>query len=317
MLRFLFTVLLSTFGGIGYAQTYPSQAIKIIVPFGPGGSSDIVARAFGQYLFTLTGQPVLIENMAGANGIIATQFVKSATPDGYTLELATNTTHAANVSLYKSIPYDPMNDFENISPFGISASVAMVSRDSSIKSIADLVAYSKANPGKVFFGYYNAASQITAETFRVRTGAPMTGIGYKAIGNAVSDLMGGHIQVVFMEFLPAMAQVNGTRLLPLGVTTATRYKLWPNVPAIAETYPGFDITFHLGLAAPAGTPIPIVNKLHDWVSQALADPAFNRKLEELGMLPLPPMTRKDYINFSAGEIARWSNYVKSSGLVPQ
>ena len=202
--------------------------------------------------------------MAGANGIIATQFVKSATPDGYTLELATNTTHAANVSLYKSIPYDPMNDFENISPFGISASVAMVSRDSSIKSIADLVAYSKANPGKVFFGYYNAASQITAETFRVRTGAPMTGIGYKAIGNAVSDLMGGHIQVVFMEFLPAMAQVNGTRLLPLGVTTATRYKLWPNVPAIAETYPGFDITFHLGLAAPAGTPIPIVNKLHDF-----------------------------------------------------
>jgi tripartite-type tricarboxylate transporter receptor subunit TctC len=244
------------------ANDYPSKPITLIVPFAPGGSSDIVARAFGNYLQNVAKQPVVVENKAGASGIIGTQYVKGAAPDGYTLELTTNTTHAANVSLYKNLPYDAMKDFEHIAPFGTSASVALVTRELGIKSIADLVNYSKSHPGKVFYGYYNSASQMSAELFRVKTGAAITGASYKAIGNATTDLLGGHIQVVFMEYLPAMSQIKGNRVVPLGVTADKRYRAWPNVPTIGETYPGYEISFHLGLAAPAGTPPEIVDKLH-------------------------------------------------------
>jgi tripartite-type tricarboxylate transporter receptor subunit TctC len=307
---------LMTWAGLTHAQSYPSQPIKIVVPFAPGGSSDIVGRFFGQYLQNVTKQPVIIDNKAGANGIIGTQFVKSAAPDGYTLELTTNTTHAANVSLYKKLPYDALKDFEHIAPFGTSASVALVTKESGIKSIAELVSYAKANPGKVFFGYYNSASQMAAELFRVKTGAPMSGVAYKAIGNVTTDLMGGQIQVVFMEYLPAMPQIKGDKLLPLGVTATKRYKAWPNVPTIAETYPGYELGFHLGLAAPSGTPTEVVNKLHGWMSQALNDPAFAAKLDELGMEPRP-MSRADYQKFSANEINRWAEYVKAAGVEPQ
>jgi tripartite-type tricarboxylate transporter receptor subunit TctC len=157
---------------------------------------------------------------------------------------------------------------------------------------------------------------MTAELFRVRTGAPITGVAYKAIGNATSDLLGGQIQVVFMEYLPAMSHMKSERLVPLGVTTAKRYKAWPNVPAIAETYPGYDLGFHLGLAAPAGTAPAIIEKLHAWVTLALGDAAFREKLEELGMEPLP-MSRKDYVQYSAKEVARWAQHVKAAGVEPQ
>jgi tripartite-type tricarboxylate transporter receptor subunit TctC len=255
-------VSLLTAAGMACANDYPSKPITLIVPFAPGGSSDIVARAFGNYLQNVAKQPVVVENKAGASGIIGTQYVKGAAPDGYTLELTTNTTHAANVSLYKNLPYDAMKDFEHIAPFGTSASVALVTRELGIKSIADLVNYSKSHPGKVFYGYYNSASQMSAELFRVKTGAAITGASYKAIGNATTDLLGGHIQVVFMEYLPAMSQIKGNRVVPLGVTADKRYRAWPNVPTIGETYPGYEISFHLGLAAPAGTPPEIVDKLH-------------------------------------------------------
>jgi tripartite-type tricarboxylate transporter receptor subunit TctC len=303
--------------GTAQAQSaYPSQPIKIVVPFGPGGSSDIVGRFFGQYLQTVTKQSVVIENRAGANGIIGTQFVKSAPPDGYTLELATNTTHAANVSLFKKLPYDAIKDFEHIAPFGTSASVAVVTKESGIKSIADLVSYAKAHPNKTFFGFYNSASQMSAELFRVKSGAPLAPVSYKAIANAITDLASGQIQVVFMEYLPALAQLKSDKFVPLGVTAAQRYKAWPNVPTIAESYPGYELSFHLGLAAPAGTPVDVLNKLHGWLAQGLADPSFANKLDELGMEPLP-MSRADYLRYSVREINRWAEYVKASGVEPQ
>lgn len=314
--RPLIAASLLSIAAIAHAQSYPSQPIKIIVPFAPGGSSDIVGRAFGQYLQNVTKQPVVIDNKPGANGIIGTQAVKSAPPDGYTVELTTNTTHAANVSLYRKLPYDALKDFEHIALFGTSASVALVTKEAGIKSIPELVTHAKANPGKVFFGYYNSASQMAAELFRVRSGAPITGVAYKAIGNATTDLLGGQIQVVFMEYLPAMAQVKSGKLLPLGVTAPQRYKAWPDVPAVAELYPGYELGFHLGLAAPAGTPPQIVNALHGWVASALADPAFKQKLDELGMEPRS-ISREEYQKYAANEITRWAQYVKAAGVQPQ
>jgi tripartite-type tricarboxylate transporter receptor subunit TctC len=198
-----------------------------VVPFGPGGSS-----------------------------------CEKFTPDGYTLELTTNTTHAANVSLFKKLPYDAMKDFENIAPFGTSASVAVVTKESGIKSIADLANYAKANPTKTFYGFSNPASQMSAELLRLKSGAPLSPVSYKAISNAITDLVSGQIQVVFMEYLPALAQLKSDKFLPLGVTAAKRYKAWPQVPSIAESYPGYELSFHLGLAAPAGTTNDVLNKLH-------------------------------------------------------
>jgi tripartite-type tricarboxylate transporter receptor subunit TctC len=157
---------------------------------------------------------------------------------------------------------------------------------------------------------------MTAELFRVKTGAPISGVAYKSIGNAASDLLGGQIQVVFMEYLPATSQVKSGRMVPLGVTAAQRYKAWPNVPAIAEFYPGYQLGFHLGLAAPAGTPPEIVDTLHGWVEKALTDPGFRQKLEDLGMEPRP-MSRSEYHQFTTAEISRWAQHVKASGVEPQ
>ena len=253
LVRFLKWSVLAPLGlcvGLASAQGFPTKPIKIVVPFGPGGSGDITARAFGQYLEAQFKQGVVIENKAGANGILGTEIAKNAPADGYTLLLTTNTTLAANLSLFKKVPYEPMKDFEHLGQFGTAASVAMVSKDSGIRTAADLTAYAKANPGKVFFGHYNSASQMTAEMFKVKTGAPMTGIPYKSIGSALQDFYGGQLQVLFLEYLPAMAHIDNPKATAIGVTGATRFKPWSNVPAIGETYPGYELGFFLGLAAP-------------------------------------------------------------------
>ncbi len=218
---------LTVFAGHVEAQTYPSRPVRIVVPFGPGGSGDITARTFAQYLEGQARQPVVVENKPGANGIIGTEAVKAAAPDGYTLLLTTNTTHAANVSLYRKLPYDPLKDFEHIGLFGTFGSVAVVPAASGIRSIPDLVAYARTNP--VFFGHYNSASQMSAELFKLRAGIPMTAVSYKAIGNAVADLMGRQIQVLFMEYVSGSSHIEGGKVVPLGVTGRERHKAWPGV----------------------------------------------------------------------------------------
>lgn len=299
-----------------YAQAYPSKPIKIVVSFGPGGSADLTARAFGQFVEQQTRQSVVIDNKPGANGIIGTELVKSSPPDGYTLQLTTNTTHAANLSLYKKVPYDAMKDFEHIGLFGTFGSVATVLPGQGINNVADLVAHSKANPGKTFYGYYNSASQMAAELFRSATGANLTGVPYKAIGNALTDLMGKNLQVVFLEYPPAAAQIEGGKLIGLAVTGATRHKPWPNIPAMAETYPGFEMSAYLGLAAPAGTPPAVLDALNALVVGSVQDPAMRAQYEKLGMA-VKPMNRAEFKTFAAGEITRWRDFVKTAGIQPE
>jgi tripartite-type tricarboxylate transporter receptor subunit TctC len=185
-----------------------------------------------------------------------------------------------------------------------------------INTTADLVNYSNANPGKVFYGYYNSASQMAAELFRARTGAQLTGVPYKAIGNALTDLMGKSIQVVFLEYPPAAAQIEGGKLVGLVVTGATRHKPWPNIPAMAETYPGFEMSAYLGLAAPAGTPPEVLDTLNGLVTKALNDPGMRAQFEKLGMA-LKPMSRAEFRTFAAGEVVRWREFVKTAGIQPE
>jgi tripartite-type tricarboxylate transporter receptor subunit TctC len=292
---------------------YPSQPIKIIVPFGPGGSADIMARNFGQFLEARSKQAVIVENKPGANGILGTEYVKNAPADGYTLLLTTNTTIAANLSLYKKVPYDPIKDFKNIGSFGTSASVVLVSKDSKIENLADLVKFSKANPGQVFFGYYNSSSQITAELFKLKTGAELTGIPYKSITNAIQDFYGNQIQVIFMEYLPAMAQIQSGKVNALGVTEATRYSAWPNVPTIAETYPGYQMGFFLGLGAPADINKEISIYLENAMADANKDPTFISRLNQIGMEP-SKVPSSDYQNYLIKEIKSWASIIKRAGI---
>jgi tripartite-type tricarboxylate transporter receptor subunit TctC len=299
-----------------HPQPYPSKPVRIIVPFGPGGSGDITARTFGHYLEREARQPVVIDNRPGANGIIGTEAVKTAPPDGYTLLLTTNTTHAANVSLYKSLPYDPLKDFENIGLFGTFASVAVVPPESGIRSIAELVAQAKANPGKVFYGYYNSASQMSAELFRLKSGIALTGVSYKAIGNAVSDLLGRQIQVLFMEYVSGSSHIEGGKLIALGVTGPKRHKAWPDVPAINELYPGYELSAYLGLAAPARTPPEIVDALHGWLTRSIADPEVRSRFDALGM-ETRVLSRADYRAFMEQERNRWAEHVRAAGIAPQ
>ena len=298
------------------AQAYPSKPIRIIVPFGPGGSGDIMARTFAQYLESQTKQSVVVENKPGANGIIGTELAKNAAPDGYTLMLATNSTHAANVSLYKKLPYDPLKDFENFTPFGTLGSVAVVPPGSPLNSIAAVVNFAKANPGKAFYGHYNSASLMAAELFRVRTGAPLTGVSYKTIGNAITDLIGGQIQVLFLEYASGSSHIDGGKLTALGVTGPVRHKAWPTVPAIAETYPGFELTAYLGLAAPARLPPEIAEAINNWVLKAHADPGVRTRLDQLGMTPRS-LSREEARRFVQQEIERWVVYTKAAGIEPQ
>jgi tripartite-type tricarboxylate transporter receptor subunit TctC len=320
--RLLSTILLTSLltltlvNNPSYAQSYPKKNIVIVVPFGPGGSADLMARTFAQYLEAALKQTVIVDNKPGADGMVGTEFVKNAAPDGHTLLLTTNTTMAANSVFYKKIPYEPFKDFDHIGLFGQAASVAIVPKDSPFNSIADLVAASKAAPDKFFYGHYNSASRMTVEMLKTRTGAKLTPIPYKAVGTALQDFYGGQTQVLFIEYPPAKAQIAGGKIKALGVTGSTRFREWPQIPAINETYPGYELGFYLGLGAPAGLPADVLQTLTNTLETALKDPAFIAKINNLELDP-GKLNREQYLRFMRNEKDRWAKIVPEAGIQPE
>jgi tripartite-type tricarboxylate transporter receptor subunit TctC len=316
LIRFAAIIFMFGLANLSFGQAYPKKPIVLIVPFGPGGSGDIMARTFAQYLEANLKQTVIVDNRPGADGMVGTEYVKNAAPDGYTLLLTTNTTMAANPMFYKKVPYDPLKDFEHIGLFGQAASVVLVPKDSPLNSITDLVAASKANPEKFFYGHYNSASRMTAEMLKTRTGAKMTGIPYKSIGSALQDFYGGQTQVIFIEYPPAKAQIAGGKVKALGVTGATRFKEWSTIPAVNETYPGYDLGFYLGLGAPAGLPPEILRTLTTQLETALKDPAFIAKVNNLELEP-GKLNYDQYQKFVRSEKDRWAKIVPEAGIQPE
>jgi tripartite-type tricarboxylate transporter receptor subunit TctC len=299
-----------------FAQGWPAKPIRVIAPFGSGGSADITGRVFAAYLETQIKQPVVIENRPGANGIIGTEIVKNSAPDGYTIQIVSNSTHAANASLFKKLPYDSIRDFEHVGLFGTFGSVAVVPPDSAIKTLADLTTFAKANPGKTFYGHFNSASHVGGALFALRSGAPLEGVPYKALGNALADLYGKQISVIFLDYVASTSHIASGKLIPLGVTARDRHKVWPNVPAIAETYPGFDQIVYLGLATPAGVPADILNILHRHLVGAVTDPAIRSRLEGLGIVISTP-SRDEYNRFVRDQLDRWAGYVRDAKIQPE
>ena len=300
-----------------HAQSWPAKAVHIVVPFAPGGSGDITARLVGKYMEDKTGQPFVVENKAGANGIVGVLSVKASPPDGYTLMLATTSTNAANVHMYKNPGYDPEKDFQVVGVIGSSGAFLVVPADSPYKSMAELLAYAKANPGKLNFGYFNASSQVPSEVLGKQAGVDWQGVAYKAIGNAWNDLYAGAIQFMFVDLTAARGQVVASKARPLAISLPERSSLYPDVPTLAETFPGFVSTGFLAVAVPKAVPEEIKQRLNVLINEAIFSEGLHKRLiEEFALTP----RRLDLAQCAAQdreERAKWAEYVKIARIEAQ
>lgn len=297
-----------------YAQ-YPERSITLVVPFAPGGSTSIVARAIADKMGEILGQKIVIDNRPGAGGTIGTKAVAGSTPDGYTLVLGYTGTLAIGPSLYTNAGYDPRKDFTPIGLIGNAPNSLVVHPSFPAKNLAELIAYAKANPGKVNFGSagVGTASHICGEYFATAAGVKITHIPYKGTGPALTDLIGGHIPMAFAPVPATHSSVAGGTLRALAVTSTTRSSLMPDVPTIAEAgLAGFDASLYYGLAGPAGLPRPVVEKLNSALRSALVSDDVKKRLTNDGT-DVTPSTPEEYAAFIDKDEAKWSKTVKASG----
>ena len=301
------------------AQTdaWPAKPIRIIVPFAPGGSGDITARLVGKYIEDKTGQPFVVENKPGANGIVGVLAVKSSPADGYTLMLATTSTNAANIHMFKSPGYDPEKDFTVVGVIGSSGAFLVVPADSPYKTLGDLLTYAKANPGKLNFGYFNASSQVPAEVLATKAGVEWQGVAYKAIGNAWTDLYAGAIQFMFVDLTAGRGQVVADKARPLAITLPERSPLYPKLPTLSETFPGFTSTGFLAIAVPKATPQPIEQKLNTLINEAISSPTIHDRLINEFALDAKPLSLEQCAAQDREERAKWAEYVKIARIEAQ
>jgi len=298
---------------------YPSKPITIIVPFSAGGTTDILARVIGQGLSRDLGQPVVVDNRAGAGGNIGAQAVARAAPDGYTLVMGTVGTHAINASLYAKMPFDPVKDFAPISRVALVPNLLVAHPAQPYKNVKELIAYAKANPGKVTVANSGVGTSIhlSAELFKHMAGVDIQNVAYRGSAPALNDLIGGHTAVMFDNMPSAIGYVRAGKLRPLAVTTANRSAALPDVPTVAESgVPGFEATSWFGLLAPAKTPAPVIARLNASIQKVLADPEVKKKLLEQGAEPLGE-TPQQFAGFIASESAKWGKVVKQSGASAQ
>jgi len=294
------------------ADDYPSRQIKIIVPFPAGAGPDQVARLLGQQLQDALGQPVVIENRSGALGSIGAQEVARSAPDGYTLLMGTNTTQASNVSMLKNLPYDPAKDFAPIIRTVTTAMVLLVNPNFPAKDLPQFMAYAKSHPN-LTAGYGSGASQISNAQLQSRGGISITSASYRGVPLAVTDVIGGVIDLAFADFSVAIPQMQGGTLRGIGVTSPTRNQLTPDLPPLADAMPGFEATIWYGLLAPANTPEPVIKRLHAESEKILTAPATRDRLASLGML-VSTMPPAEFGAFIKSEITRWTADAKAAGI---
>jgi tripartite-type tricarboxylate transporter receptor subunit TctC len=308
-------------GGVGFApqpagaQAYPTKPIRLVVPFPPGGSLDVVARAIGQKLTEAWGQPVVIDNRPGAGGNIGADLVAKSAPDGYTILEGALSTHAVNVSLYSKMPYDPVRDFAPITLVAITPNVLVLNPSFPANSVPELVAYAKAHPGALSFGSGSngSAGHLAGELFKTETGVDMVHIPYKGGAPALQALLAGDTQLMFDNLANSTPQLKAGKLKALAVTTAKRSALAPELPTLAETgLPGFDIYTWWGFMAPAGTPKEIIAKWNAEVTRILATPEMKAFFAQQGAEPAPT-TPEQFAALIRSEIPKYAKIVKDSG----
>jgi tripartite-type tricarboxylate transporter receptor subunit TctC len=318
--RVLLAVVLALVIALGVAstaraETYPSRPIKIVVPFPPGGATDILGRIVGQKLQETWGQPVVIDNRPGAAGNVGMGQVAKATPDGYTLVMGTAPTHAINRHLYAKLPFDPEKDFAPVTLVAAVPNILVVTPSLPATSVKELIALAKSQPGRLNFGSSGsgATHHLNGELFKIMTGVDMVHVPYKGSAPALADLMGGQIQLMFDNMPSALPQVKAGKLRALAVTSAKRSPAAPDVPTMAEAgVPGFEATAWFALFAPAGTPGDIVTQLNTTIAKHLTAPDMRDRLLTMGG-EFNPMTPEQFAAFIRAESVKWGEVVKKSG----
>ena len=297
------------------AQTYPSKPIRIVVPFPAGGTTDVLARAVAQKLTESLGQAAVVDNRPGAGGNIGAELVAKAPPDGYTLLMGTVGTHAINPSLYPKMPYDHVKDFVPVILVAGVPNVLVINPSLPVNSVQELIAYAKANPGKLNFASSGNGTSIhlSGELFKTMAGVQMAHVPYKGSAPALQDLVGGQVQLMFDNLPSSLALIKAGKLKALAVTSLTRAAALPDVPTVAESgLPGFEASSWFGLLAPAATPQPVVVTLNTDVAKWLATPEAREKLLAQGANAAGG-TPADFARHIAAETAKWQKVVKESG----
>ena len=300
-----------------FAQKYPEKPITFIVPFAAGSATDQLARALGQSVSADTKQPVIVDNKAGASGMLAAQAAAKAAPDGYTVLISTNTTHAANEHLFKKLSYDPVKDFAPLTALGKGGQVLVVHVNSPYKSVADLLAKARKDPGKLSFGSGSSSSRVAGELFKQMSHTDILHVPYKSNPQAVTDLLCGQIDLMITDTATGLPQIKGGKLRALGVSTLKRSALLPDVPTIDEAgVKGYDMGYWFAAYVPAGTPAPVVARLHELLVNGTKSAAARSFYEGSGAEAWTT-TPEELAKFQHDEARKWGRIIKAAGIEPE
>jgi tripartite-type tricarboxylate transporter receptor subunit TctC len=299
------------------ASAFPDKPVTFVVPFAAGSATDQLARALGESLTAETKQAVVVENKAGASGMLAAQAAARAPADGYTVLITTNTTHAANEHLYKKIGYDPVKDFAPVTALGKGGQVMVVNPQSPFKTVRDVIEHARRNPGKLSFGSGSSSSRTAGELFQQMAKVQILHVPYKSNPNAITDLLGGPIDMMFADMSTGVPQIKGDQLRALGVTASKRTPLLPQVPTIAEAgVPGYEMGYWFAAYVPAGTPAPVVQRLNELLTRATASAAAKAFFEASGSEPFTT-TPEGLAQFQSAETKKWGGIIKAAGIEPE
>ena len=318
LLRMAASAALALACATAMAQPYPVRPIRFLVPFGPGGVGDITARVVAQKMGELLGQQVITDNRPGAGGIVASQVVAKAEPDGYTM-LLLNNQHAISMALFKSLPYDTLRDFAPVGSLGTFSIVLMVNPDSPLKSAKDLIASARSNPGKLNVGTIaiGATQHLSTELFKSMAGVDWVHVPYTNTGLLLAGLRSNSVHVAFEFIAPVIGQIRSGQFRALAVTTRNRYSGLPDVPTVQESgVPGFEVTSWNGLGVPAKTPRPVIDRLNRVLNEALASSDVKQRLQEQAVDTFPS-TPEAYRKHIAAEIAKWTKVIDTAKIPKQ
>ena len=296
------------------AQTYPSAPVTVVVPFAAGSGTDAVARVVMQKLSEQLKQPVLVDNKPGASAQIAANYVAKAKPDGYTLMMTTNTSHSANPALFANLKYDPVKDFTPVARVGELPFVLAVNNDFPAKTLPEFISNAKSHPGKLSYATPNSTSLVASETIKRIAGIDVLEVPYKSSPQAMTDLIGGQVQMYVVDLGSGMSMLKSGKIRPLATTTAKSLKSLPGIPPIAQAVPGFDLTSWNGVFGPAGMPPAIVDRLSTELQKALADKTVQDKLAQLGFEVWPTQSPAEFAKYVNDQLAHWGRLIKQANI---
>ena len=317
MLHCAIAVVLGGAATCAAAQGYPARPVTFFVPFAAGSATDVLARSLGKGFSAETKQNVVVDNRPGASGFIATQAVARAAPDGHAVLIGTNTTHAANEHLFRKIPYDPVRDFAPVTTLARGGQVMLVHPQVPAKTVKEFIALAKRHPGKLTFGSGSSSSRVASELFQQMAGVQLLHVPYKSNPMAVTDLVGGHIDMMITDVVTGLPQYRAGKAHALGVSSRTRLPVAPELPTIDEAgVKGYELTFWFAAYVPAKTPPAIVARLRRLLVNSTKSPPAQTFFKSTGIEPYT-MTSAELARFQASESAKWAKVIKAAGIKPE